>query len=139
MTRDAELLALARDAAHHAYAPYSHFPVGAALLTTDGAVFTGCNVENASYGLTLCAERNAATTMVTSTSTPSEGVIEAIAIVGLKAAPCWPCGACRQVLREFNTKRVIVEDDNHEPLSIDFESLLPYSFGPDHLPAEKEA
>ena len=96
MKRD--LLAAARAAAGHAHAPYSDFHVGAALLAADGRIFTGCNVENASYGLTLCAERVALVKAV------SEGVraFRGLAIAGGAAtAPASPCGACRQVLAEF--------------------------------------
>ncbi|WKD60453.1 Cytidine deaminase [Corynebacterium ciconiae DSM 44920] len=138
MVDHATLLARAREAAEHAYAPYSEFPVGAALLTADGCLYTGCNVENASYGLTLCAERNAATTMIANTE-PSDNAgrrIDTVAIVGLKARPCWPCGACRQVLREFGCTTVVVEGENGEPLSLAFDELLPYSFGPEHLSKE---
>jgi len=95
---DYELLQLAAEAAKKAYAPYSHYPVGAALLTADGQVFTGCNVENASYGLTLCAERAAICAMVSG----GRPKILKVAIVGGTARqPAWPCGACRQVLAEF--------------------------------------
>ncbi|MBV7281974.1 MULTISPECIES: cytidine deaminase [Corynebacterium] len=138
MVDHASLLARAREAAEHAYAPYSDFPVGAAVLSADGTIYTGCNVENASYGLTLCAERNATTTMIARLD-PSDSVgrrIDTVAIVGLNAAPCWPCGACRQVLREFGCTTVVVEDDKGEPLSLNFDTLLPYSFGPEHLSKE---
>lgn len=137
---DAQLLIAAREAAAHAYTPYSHFPVGAALQLSDGRVVTGCNVENASYGLTLCAERNACTTAVAeaAASPGQRGVetppisIETVAIVGLKASPCYPCGACRQVLNEFGCQRVIVEsDDGYE--SHPFSEILPFAFGPDAL------
>ncbi len=129
MTTDAALLADARTAAARSYSPYSGFAVGAAVLTSAGEVVTGCNVENAAYGESICAERNAVTTMV------ARGIrsIEAVAVVGLRAAPCWPCGACRQVLREFGCRRIIVEDVEGQPLSLDFEALLPNSFGPDAL------
>ena len=92
------LVAAARAAAAHSYSPYSHYAVGAALLAADGAVFSGCNVENASYGLTNCAERTALFKAV------SEGRREfaALAIVGGKSrCPALPCGACRQALAEF--------------------------------------
>jgi cytidine deaminase len=93
-----ELFAEAQRAALFAYAPYSHFRVGAALITKDGQLFSGCNVENRSYGLTMCAERNAALQAV------SKGYrsFAAIAIAALDSeAPVGPCGACRQVLSEF--------------------------------------
>ncbi len=95
---DLEMLArAARDAASRAYAPYSKFKVGAALLAADGRLFTGCNVENASYGLTNCAERTAVFKAV------SEGAtrFSAIAIAGGEGEVAMPCGACRQVLAEF--------------------------------------
>lgn len=130
---DTALLDAAREVAHRAYAPYSHFPVGAALIDGEGHVVTGCNVENAAYGETICAERNAVTTMIARYGVQR---ITAIAIIGLKAAPCWPCGACRQVLREFHCERVIVEGPDGEPLSLPFEELLPYSFGPEALNEE---
>ncbi|WP_144791000.1 cytidine deaminase [Corynebacterium singulare] len=136
---DVELLEKAREAAHHAWAPYSSFPVGAALLLDDGRVITGSNVENASSPLGICAERNAAAHMITSGEvTADDGhlsqlpTILAVAIVGLKAEPCYPCGACRQVLREFNCQRVIVSVDG-EPHSLDFDEILPNSFGPEAL------
>lgn len=129
----AELIATAREAAHHAYAPYSNFPVGAAVLTTAGEIFTGCNVENAAYGDTICAERNAITTMIAATMRADERHIAAVAIVGLKASPCWPCGSCRQVLREFHCETVILEDESGNPTSLPFAELLPYSFGPEAL------
>ena len=136
---DVELLEKAREAAHHAWAPYSSFPVGAALLLDDGRVITGSNVENASSPLGICAERNAAAHMITSgDATADDGhlpnlpVSRAVAIVGLKAEPCYPCGACRQVLREFNCERVIVSVDG-APRSFDFSEILPHSFGPEAL------
>lgn len=123
------LLDQAREATSHAYAPYSGFPVGAALLTNEGKVVTGCNVENAAYGEAICAERNAITSAVTAGHLGGlRQSIAAIAVVGLKAAPCYPCGACRQVMREFGTEYVYVEDDK-----IAFADLLPHSFGPESL------
>src|SRR5205814_4528120 len=93
---DSELAAAARRAAGHAYCPYSRFPVGAAVLTDRGEIFTGCNVENASYGLTICAERNAVFQAVTH----GQGrlVIQAVVVYTPTPQPTAPCGACRQVI-----------------------------------------
>ena len=93
----AELLQLAAAAAQQAYAPYSKFHVGSALETEDGTVFTGCNVENASYGLTICGERNAIFGMVAG----GHRRIAQIAVVAGGDTPPYPCGACRQVINEF--------------------------------------
>ena len=123
------LLDQARKAARRAYAPYSDFPVGAALLTNEGITVTGCNVENAAYGEAICAERNAITSAVTAGHLGGPGQsITSIAVIGLKAAPCYPCGSCRQVMREFGTEYVYVEDG-----TIAFADLLPHSFGPESL------
>ncbi|WPF65353.1 MULTISPECIES: cytidine deaminase [unclassified Corynebacterium] len=130
------LLHAARDAARRAWVPYSHFPVGTAVLTAEDRVISGCNVENAAYGEAICAERNAVTSMVATTERPEGAAppaIAAVAVVGLRAAPCWPCGACRQVLREFHCRYVIVEDASGEPIIVDFEEILPHSFGPEAL------
>jgi cytidine deaminase len=99
------LVRLARAAMKHAYAPYSQFRVGAAVLLNDGRVFTGCNVENASYGLTVCAERNAVFCAVANCSSKPE--IVAVAVVNHRGVPCSPCGACRQVLAEFGPRAVV--------------------------------
>lgn len=127
------LLDAARAARAHAYAPYSGFPVGAALLAQDGRVFTGCNVENASFGLTHCAERVAVGKAV------SEGVREyrAIAVAGpADDAPCAPCGACRQVLFEFGGDWSLVTPDGAGGARVvSVASLLPGAFGPADLPA----
>jgi cytidine deaminase len=120
----------ARAASEKAYAPYSSFLVGAAILTTGGTVHAGGNIENASYGLTICAERNAATTMAS--ADPDDRRIELVAIYSPNAAPCFPCGACRQVLREFGCKEVIVED-RAGLRRYPFEEILPNSFGPEVL------
>ena len=123
---DVKLLALARDAAQQAHSPYSHFQVGAALLTRDGQVFCGCNVENASYGLTICAERTA----ICSAIAAGYRDFTSIAIVATRTAT--PCGACRQFLAEFvkPTFRVLVgalsEPERHQVYSM--EELLPHHF-----------
>ena len=125
---DETLLALARQAMERSYSPYSHYPVGAALLCADGRVFQGCNVENASYGLANCAERTAVFKAV------SEGAaaFTAIAIAAGKSAP-WPCGACRQVLNEFAPGiRVLVTWDGGTA-EMNLRQLLPNGFGPDEL------
>jgi len=97
-TQREELLMAAREAQGCAYAPYSNFAVGAAVLLSDGAIYKGCNVENASYGLTVCAERIAVFNAV------SDGRIDIAAIAVVTSAPklCKPCGACRQVIAEFS-------------------------------------
>jgi cytidine deaminase len=120
----------AREASQNAYAPYSNFHVGAAILTEGGAIHTGCNVENASYGLAICAERNAAAAMAL--ADPHDRDIRLVAIFSPAVSPCLPCGACRQVLREFACKEVVVEDASglgRYPL----EEILPHSFGPEDL------
>ena len=99
------LFRLARSAMKHAYAPYSNFQVGAALLLGDGRVFTGCNVENASYGLTICAERSAVFAAVAASARKPE--IVAVAVVNHRGVPCSPCGACRQVLAEFGPRAIV--------------------------------
>jgi cytidine deaminase len=120
----ADLLAAARGALPHAYAPYSRFRVGAALLARDGRVFSGVNVENSSYGLTFCAERSAVVAAV------SAGVREftAIAIVCEQAPLCMPCGACRQVLHEFAPDLVVVLEDTGGPRQMRLLDLLPHAF-----------
>jgi cytidine deaminase len=124
------LMGAAREAAEKAYAPYSRFRVGAAILTEGGAVHAGCNVENASYGMSICAERNAATTMVSADQ--DDRKIRSVAIFSPNASPCFPCGACRQFLREFGCEEVVVEDASGLR-RYPFEEILPNSFGPEDL------
>jgi cytidine deaminase len=124
------LMDAAREASRKAYAPYSDFHVGAAILTENGTVHTGCNVENASYGLAICAERNAAAAMIL--ANPEDREIELVAVFSPDASPCFPCGACRQVLREFGCKDVVVEEASGLR-RYPFEEILPHSFGPETL------
>ncbi len=124
-----ELLEAARSASRSAYAPYSNFHVGAVIQLENGAVYVGCNIENASYGLSMCAERNAVAAMVTGAE---ERKIQSVAVASPDAAPCMPCGACRQVLREFGCKEVLVEDESGSR-SFGFDEILPHSFGPETL------
>lgn len=114
------LVAAAWQARQQAYAPYSKFAVGAALLAADGRVFAGCNVENLSYGLTQCAERVAIGVAV------AAGVREflAVAVVAETRVPISPCGACRQVLAEFGVPRVILAN-RHDRLEFRLDELLP--------------
>jgi cytidine deaminase len=99
------LIKLARGAMKSAYAPYSDFRVGAAILLKDGRIFTGCNVENASYGLTICAERNAIFAAVASSTKKPE--IIAVAVLNHRGVACSPCGACRQVIAEFGRNATV--------------------------------
>lgn len=127
---DAELLELARQARERAYAPYSRFLVGAAVLAEDGRCFTGVNVENASYGLACCAER------VAVFKAASEGVrrIAAVAVVADTAGPCSPCGACRQVLYEFGPgARLILGNLKGDLKVTSVAEILPGAFGPADL------
>jgi cytidine deaminase len=124
------VMGAARDASGRAYAPYSDFHVGAAILTEGGEIHTGCNVENAPYGLAICAERNAAAAMAL--ADPEDREIRLVAISSPDAAPCFPCGACRQVLREFNCKEVVVEEGSGLR-RYPFEEILPHAFGPEDL------
>ena len=117
-----ELLSAAREAREHAYAPYSHFPVGAALLTDSGRIFTGCNVENISFGLTICAERAAVFAAVRA----GERKFLRIGVVADSTTPISPCGACRQVLAEFGTGLEVISSNlNGETFSAPLSELLP--------------
>lgn len=120
------LMDKAIEASKNAYVPYSHFPVGACILTEDDKIFTGCNFENASFGLTICAERNAVGSAI------SEGCkkIKAIAVYSPKMNNCYPCGACRQVLHEFKSDNGIdvILKNNAELTIFKIEELLPGGF-----------
>lgn len=120
----ARLLALARRARRRAHAPYSRFKVGAALLTASGAVLTGCNVENASYGLTICAERNVIFHAVAS----GEKKYTAIAIVATTSQPLRPCGACLQVMAEFAPNLRVILDNGRRIEEFVLGDLLPRRF-----------
>ena len=139
---DQELVKKAFEMHQFSYVPYSHFPVGAALLTEDGRVFTGCNVENAAYSPGICAERTAFVKAV------SEGEREfrAIAVIGgaaggpLELAP--PCGICRQVMREFcdpDTFEIVLGTGTEDYQVYTLSQLLPMSFGPDNLEKKEMA
>ena len=121
---DQELVARAFSMHRFSYAPYSRFPVGAALLCRDGTVFTGCNVENASYGLTLCAERCAIFAAV------KEGVREfaALCVTADTPGPVSPCGACRQVMAEFRIPRIYLTNIQGQYRSATVADLLPDDF-----------
>jgi cytidine deaminase len=132
MDDDTALVAAATTALQHAYAPYSQFRVGAAVLA-GGRIFTGCNVENASYGLTICAERAAVFAAVGA----GERSIDAIAIVTDTPTPTAPCGACRQVLREFaadpSALTVVCATLGGARSTHALSDLLPFDFGPSNL------
>ncbi len=108
-TQQTEQLIMAAEAASaHAYAPFSKFHVGAAILTHTSQIFSGCNVENSSFGLTNCAERTAIFTAVTAGALSAEHELLAVAVVNREGAVCSPCGACRQVIFEFGPEAVIL-------------------------------
>jgi cytidine deaminase len=124
------LVAAAKAAAARAYCPYSRFRVGAAVLTDAGAIVAGCNVENASYGLTICAERNAAFAAVAA----GAAGLRAAVVYSPTPTPTAPCGACRQVLNEFGPDLMVLcvcdgPNQIHAPLN----TLLPQAFGPGNL------
>jgi cytidine deaminase len=124
-----KLVSLAAEARKKAHAPYSNFAVGAALLAKSGRIYTGCNVENASYGLSVCAERVAVFKAVSE----GEREFEAIAVVTENGVT--PCGACRQVLIEFGDDiQVIVADTSGHQRAFVLTDLMPEGFIPDHLP-----
>ena len=132
--RAAELVGLARAAAERAYSPYSKVCVGAALLARSGEIHTGCNVENASYGLTLCAERSAVVEAVSE----GDSEFEAIAIWSSLQRPLHACGACRQVLNEFAPRlRVIVAHDGGALTERGLEELLPGAVSPADIHAAR--
>jgi cytidine deaminase len=124
-----ELLQKARDVRENAYAPYSRFLVGAALVTEGGSVFVGANLENASYGLAICAERSAAAAAIAA----GHRNFRAIAVAGPPNARTAPCGACRQFLNEFNPQLAVAYTVPGGIEETTLDKLLPDSFGPKSL------
>ena len=131
-TQIKEYIKQANEILDRAYVPYSKFQVGAVVVDMNGNVYKGINVENASYGLTICAERNAISSAIT------EGMkkIDLIVITGNTDEPISPCGMCRQVIREFatpDTRIVLATSKNDNYIVWTLEEMIPYSFGPEHL------
>lgn len=124
-----ELMKMAIEARQNAYAPYSHFAVGAALLAESGRVYTGCNIENASYGLTCCAERNAIFAAVGA----GERRFKMLAVAADSPEPVAPCGACRQVIAEFGIPLVVMGNLKETTKTMTAEELLPYGFGQESM------
>ena len=121
-----QLLDAARQAVSRAYAPYSHFRVGAAVLTAAGNIYTGVNVENASYGLTICAERSA---IFTAVAREGPGMrLKAMAVASEHPGPCPPCGACRQVIFEFGPEAVVIFQGQDGLEEVPIARLLPGAF-----------
>lgn len=120
-----ELIKKAEEAKQMAYVPYSHFQVGAALLTESGKVFTGCNIENASYGATNCAERTA----IFKAISEGEKIFKAIAVVSSSGDFTYPCGICRQVIAEFmRDGEIILANDKGEYRTYKTKDILPFAF-----------
>lgn len=128
------LIQSAMEAQQRAYAPYSDFPVGAALGTAKGEIYCGCNVENASFGLTVCAERNALATAIVC----GERDFVRLAIVSTSNPPASPCGACRQVLAEFaNELLILLVNDSGVVERVPLTRLLPLSFSGQMVPRRR--
>ena len=128
---DKELVELAFAMLERSYVPYSRFPVGAALLCADGTVITGCNVENAAYGSTICAERTA---LVKAVSEGHRDDFVRLAVVGNSKDYCGPCGAGRQMLYEFAPGlELLVARGDHDYVKLPLKDLLPHGFGPKDL------
>ena len=128
MKTNEELLEFAKEVAENAYAPYSKFKVGACALYESGEHYCGCNVENASYGLALCAERNALSSAIAS---GEKSKLLKIAIYSPNTALCWPCGACRQWIYEFEDgqhTKIVLQGEDSEPVSYCINELLPHNF-----------
>lgn len=122
-----KLIGLAKEAQERSYAPYSKFPVGAALITEDGDFFSGCNVENISYGLSNCGERTAIFKMISEKGSTAK--IKALAVTTKANILCAPCGACRQVIQEFSTPdMVVIYKSSNEYVVMPINQLLPSAF-----------
>lgn len=123
------LLQEAKKASINTYSPYSNFPVGACVLYENGKSYSGCNIENASYGLSLCAERNAISSAI---AQGEKTKIRAIAIYSPKQKKCMPCGACRQWLSEFalggEETKIILEGDEDKILILNMDEIFPFGF-----------
>ena len=129
MTEAQRLIAEARTTAEQAYSPYSNYRVGAVVVTSDGTEYRGCNVENAAFGASICAEANA----ITNAAGQGVRAIDTVAVTCLDGEACSPCGNCRQIMREFRVRRVILTDKAGDPVEYALEELLPRSFGPEDL------
>ncbi len=124
MTENKKLIEIAKRAMENAYAPYSNFKVGAALLTADGTIYTGCNIENNTYGSTICEERP---TIIKSKSESKHNLIK-LAIFSSSEEKTFPCGICRQVIEEFMPEGEVIVSDNNTTEVYKTEELLPHSF-----------
>lgn len=122
--RDQELYKAAVEARENSYSPYSHFAVGAAVRTADGRIYKGCNIENGSYGLTVCAERNAIFAAVGA----GERELTELCVVADTSGPVSPCGACRQVMSEFKINRIILTNLQGDAKVMSLAEILPYGF-----------
>lgn len=123
------LLQEAERVSERAYAPFSKFFVGCAILTSDGKTYVGCNVENSSYGLTNCAERTAIFTAIADTTGGKKLDLKAVAVVNRDGVSCAPCGACRQVIFEFGPNAVVIyRGENGQPVQAPITELLPVGF-----------
>jgi cytidine deaminase len=120
------LIDAARTMLDRAYAPYSQFHVGCAVLTETGKTYTGCNVENASYGITICAERSAISAAVSAEGPTMK--LRAVAVLNSKTMACSPCGACRQVIYEFGPQALVIYQGNSQLAEASAEQLLPAGF-----------
>lgn len=128
------LVTAAKAAAKRSYSPYSHFPVGAAVLAGSGKIYSGCNVENASYGLCNCAERTAIFTAIAA----GESLIKAVAVFTPTPSATSPCGACRQVINEFGPEAVVISTCSGKTrIESTLSALLPAAFGPKNLGKKK--